>query len=573
MSISGIINTATSGLLTSQAAISVTSSNITNANTVGYTTKSATIATTTVGGQATGVTIVGVGNAVDKALMAEVMDATSTAAYDETIARYLESVLSAIGTTEDGTALESTTTALMTALSDAIAAGGDTAAQEDVISALDDWASALNSASDAVQAARASADDAIGETVESINSLLHQLDELNDQITLTAAAGQSTADLLDQQRVALEELSGYVDITYYTTSTGTLHVYSSGGTALLTSSVHALSYAPEGTMTSAASYEDGTLDGITVDGKDVTGKLGGGALGALITLRDEELPDLQAELDAFATTVMDAVNAASSAASPVPAPNSLTGSTPITASDSFGGSGTLTILTTDADGTVTGSTDIDLSTLSTYQDLIDAIDSVPGVSASLTGDGTLSITADDAGEGVILTGDGTVPSDGASVAHHLGINTLLTGSGASDIAVSGTLSTQGVPQAVPAGTTVGDVAVSSGVTDGLQAVWATLDGPMTFEGAADLSTATRSPVNQVAAVVDDLADRTDAASDTADSSESTRAALATTFTNAYGVNVDEETANLLVYEQSYTMASQVISTARDMFDTLIGMLN
>ena len=36
-----------------------------------------------------------------------------------------------------------------------------------------------------------------------------------------------------------------------------------------------------------------------------------------------------------------------------------------------------------------------------------------------------------------------------------------------------------------------------------------------------------------------------------------------------GVNLDEEAANLIQYQQAYTAAARIISVARDTFDTLL----
>ncbi|MCF8480710.1 MAG: flagellar hook-associated protein FlgK [Rhodospirillum sp.] len=576
MSISGIIHTGTSGLLASQTRIAVTSTNITNADTTGYTTKSAYQATTVVGGVGTGVTIVGIGNSVDKALMSEIMEATSSASYESTLYTYLNSVLNSLGSTSDGSAMEETMTELMSVLSDAITAGGDSSSLDDVLTALDSWTSTLNSASDAVQSAREAADEAIGETVDSINSILQELDDLNEQITRNAAMGSSTSDLEDSQRVLLEELSSYTDINYFTTSTGELQVYTDSGTALLTSSAKELEYTPVGGLTADITYDAGSgtgISGITINGVDVTSKLSGGSLGALIQTRDEDLPAIQDALDELATTIAETLNAVSNSYSAAPAPNSLTSDGAVTATDAFSGTGTLTVLTVDEDGTVTGSQDIDLSTMTTYQDVIDALDGVTGVSASLDGDGNLVISADDADSGVVLTGDGTVDSDGRGFSHHFGFNNVVSGTGAEDLAVTATLAEQGIPVATVATTTVGETALESGDTTGLQALWTALDDPMTFDAAGVMTSTEKSAIGQIAALIDEVADLTTAASDATDTAESLRDELTETFDNTYGVNVDEETAKLVSYEQSYQMASQVIVTARDMFDTLLGMVN
>jgi flagellar hook-associated protein 1 FlgK len=54
------------------------------------------------------------------------------------------------------------------------------------------------------------------------------------------------------------------------------------------------------------------------------------------------------------------------------------------------------------------------------------------------------------------------------------------------------------------------------------------------------------------------------------------AAILTQATNARssvsGVNLDEETANLVKYQQYYTASSQIIKAAQDMFTTLLNAL-
>ena len=570
MSISGIINTGQSGLIAAQTQMAVTSTNITNAATDGYTAKTADTAATTVNGQVSGVRVTGIGTEIDKALQAEVMDATSTASHDATLAAYLDSVLGDLGTTEGGTALEATTTDLMLALNDAVAAGGDAASQADVDDALIGWSAALNDASASTQAARSATDDAIGEAVDDVNRLLHDLDALNGEIAQARAAGRSTADLLDAQRVALEELSAHLDITYYTASNGDLHVYSAGGAALLTSTAHELSYTPFGTMTADMAYDPagGTVGAITIDGRDATAKLTGGEIGALVTLRDTELPAIQDQLDDLALGVVDAVNAAANTASPVPAPKTLTSDGVIDPDASFSAKGTVTVLETDSDGVVVGATDIDLGTLTSHQDLIDAFDAVDGLSAGLDAEGRLVLSADTDGHGLALADSGTVEADGRSLSHHLGFNNVLSGTGASNVAPADSLDDQGLPVATPASTTVGDVALEPGDTGGLQAMWTALDSPAGGDG----SVTAKSAVAEVSTLIDGLADDAAAATDRAERSAATRESLSASFDNAHGVNVDAETAKLVTLEQSYETSAQILATAQDMFDSLISMM-
>ena len=55
--------------------------------------------------------------------------------------------------------------------------------------------------------------------------------------------------------------------------------------------------------------------------------------------------------------------------------------------------------------------------------------------------------------------------------------------------------------------------------------------------------------------------------------QSTYEDLELTLQNQAGVNLDEEVANMNLYQQSYEAGAHVLSTLQEMFDTLIGMLN
>jgi flagellar hook-associated protein 1 len=573
MSISSIISIANSGLSVAQTRISLASTNISNAETTGYTAKTADVTTRTVGGVGTGVQVIGTGSDVDEKLHESLVSAISTASYDATIASYLETISAALGTTDDGGDLTNALSDLQTALSDAIADPADTSAADALTEALATWASSVNDITDSIQSVRTSADQSISESVESVNDLLNQIDDLNDQITKATANGTSTSDLEDQRRAALEELGQYMDINTFTTSAGAVQIYTSSGTALLTSSVHELSYSAGGTLTSDSVYASdgsGSISGIMIDGKDVTASLTGGTIGALVELRDETLPGIQDEIDALSDAVQSAVNAAANAATPVPPPNSLTGSASVAATDAIVGSGTLTVVLTDSDGEVTASADIDLSGCSTMQDVLDELNAVSGISASLDSDGHLVVTATDSDAGVILTGDGTL--DGTGFNSAMGMYDILTGS-AGTLGVSETLSTQGMAVAAVASTTVGDAAYAVDDTTALQAIYNAMDDSQSFAAAGNLSSTKTSISGYAQMIIDDTADRAETASDTATTSSATSDTLSTSFSNTYGVNVDEETARLTTYQQDYEAAAQILTTAQAMWDSLITMMN
>jgi len=574
MSISSIIATGNSALSVSQTQISITATNISNSGTDGYTKKSADVTTSVVGGVATGVQIVGVGNDIDNNLHASVVDAMSQASYDQTLAAYLETVVSAFGSTSDGSALSTTLTTLDAALSAAIADPNGVSSKSAVIDAINDWAKSVNDVSASIQSTRTTADQSIEENVESINALLNQIDGLNDEIAKAKANGDSTADLKDVRRTAEENLAKYIDVQTFTTSSDEMQIYTTSGKALLTSAVHELTYTSSGDLNAENTYKSngsGSIPGILLDGKDITNKLSGGSLGALIELRDTILPNRQTDLNILAKTITATLNAASNAATPTPVPTSLTSSETYQGTDTFIGSGTMTLLQTDSDGTITASDDIDLSTCNTIQDVINAIDSISGMSATLNANGELEVTADDGTSGLIVAGDGKAGADNFGASQYFGFNNVISSSDG-NLQTSDALSTSGLPMASITSTSVGDAAYVSGDTSGLQGVWSALNGNMSFPAGGNLSATDISATSYTSALIDDLSDRSAIAANTATSSATTATSLASSFINSTGVNVDEETALLTTYQQNYQAATQILTTAQDMWDSLLTMM-
>lgn len=429
MSIASIIYTGTTGLSVAQARISVASTNIANSETAGYTAKTVDVTAKTVGGVGMGVKVVGSGSDVDETLHKQVSKAISKASYDSTVASYLETISAALGTTESGGNLTNGITTLQGALSDVIANPGDTSNADALTEAIDDWDQTVSDIGDTIQSTRTSADNAIAEAVESVNDLLDQIDALNSKIVKATADGSSTSDLEDSRRAALEDLSQYIGVTSFTTSTGEMQIYTSSGTALLTSSVHELSYSATGTLTADMTYESGTISGIMIDGKDVTSALKGGSIAALVTLRDETLPGIQDEIDALSSAMDD--------------------------------------ILTDVRTYTSGDTD----------------------------------------------------------------------------------------------------------TSALQTACEALDASVAFDAKGNISATATTVSGYAQKIIDDTADRAEAASDAATASATTSSTLSTSFSNTYGVNVDEETARLTTYQQDYEAAAQILATAKEMWSSLISMMS
>ena len=132
--------------------------------------------------------------------------------------------------------------------------------------------------------------------MEEFNRITGEIASLNEKI-LAAESSQTTAnDLRDQRNRLLEQLSGWVDITYLETNNGMVTVQTSKGILLV-----------NGNQNWDLSFEGNSIywNGIA---SDVSEQLTGGKFGGWLDIRDEVVPQYSANLDELAGTLIQQVN-------------------------------------------------------------------------------------------------------------------------------------------------------------------------------------------------------------------------------------------------------------------------
>lgn len=574
-----------SGLSATSVQISVTSSNISNADTTGYTEKTANQSSSVTNGVGTGVTVTGITSTVDKLLLKSLISATSDLGSADTTNTYLTSLEKLYGSTSStddsstGTSLANSIASLESALLSLASTPSSASLQSNVVSALDDVASQLRETSSGIQKLRADADQDIASSIDDVNTDLQQIADLNAAIKQTAATGQSTADLEDQRNTALQDVASKMNISYFTASNGDLQIYTTSGQALVDSSAHTISYTAAPNVTSSTTYTAGSsssgFTAITVNGVDITSQITGGDIGALITLRDKTLPAAQSQLDQLAQQLASAMNSISNSASSVPAPTSLTGTTPVTSSTALSATGTVRIAVTDQSGNLVSYGDLDLSSYSTVGDLVTAINGISGLSASVDSDGHLSITTTGSGNGVAINEmTSSVGSSGEGFSEYFGLNDLVTGTSASDIAVnskvlSGTNELQLATLDSSSSLTVGSTVLSSGSATVVNAFYDALTDSRTFSASGGLAATTGSFADYASAIVSDVASKSSQASTNYTAKEIAQSTYASSLSSQSGVNLDEESAKLSTLQNKYSAASALIQAINSMYSALL----
>ncbi|WP_027524686.1 flagellar hook-associated protein FlgK [Bradyrhizobium sp. Ec3.3] len=574
-----------SGLSATQVQISVTSSNISNADTTGYTEKTASQASSVTNGVGTGVTVTGITSNVDKLLLKSLISATSDLGSADTTNTYRASLEKLYGSTSSsdssstGTSLANSIASLESALSSLASTPNSASLQSNVISALDDVASQLRETSSGIQKLRSNADQDISSSIDDVNTDLEQIAELNAEIKQTAAAGQSTADLEDQRNTALQDVASKMNVSYYTASNGDLQIYTTSGQALVDSTAHTISYTTAANVSSSTIYTAGSsssgFSAITVNGVDITSQITGGDIGALITLRDKTLPAAQSQLDQLAQQLASAMNGVSNSASSVPPPTSLTGTTSVTSATALSATGTVRLAVTDQSGNLVSYSDLDLSSYSTVGDLVSAINGISGLSASIDSNGHLTITSTDSSDGVAINEmTSSVGSASEGFSEYFGLNDLVTGTSASDIAVnssilSGTNELQLATLDSSSSLTVGSQVLTPGSAAVVNDFYDALTDSRTFASAGGLAATTGSFADYTAAIVSDVASKSSQASTNYTAKETAQSTYASSLSSQSGVNLDEESARLSTLQNKYTAASALIQAINTMYSALL----
>jgi flagellar hook-associated protein 1 FlgK len=307
-----MLNTAVSGLLSFQRALSTTSHNIANVNTEGYSRQTVEFGTNNpsfFGGNfyGNGVQIDAVTRSYDQFLTREVRDTASSFARAARFSELSGHIDDVLADPQGG---------ISPLLHDFFAAVQDVAddpASSTARYALINTAETLAGRFQSIDArfeelARNTATD-VRDTVDEINSLVTQIRDINialNDIAPSAAASQQSADLLDRRDSLLDQLAQKIDITVIDEQENNLSIFVGNGQTLLTGTGQfSLSVQPD--------VSDPSRDVIAYNGLitvyDISANLTGGELGGLLDFRDNVLDPTRNALGRSAIGLAETFNA------------------------------------------------------------------------------------------------------------------------------------------------------------------------------------------------------------------------------------------------------------------------
>ena len=577
MSINSILASAMTALQTNTAALKVVSDNVANINTQGYARRVVNQTTMAPGGTLMGVDISSIQRVVDQFLQSETLSASAGSAQYGAQSDIYDQLNGILGQPGDGSSLTGKLDDIFSALATASQAPGSSTSQQSVLTALQSLATTISGMSSSVTTLQTQVDGQISSSISNVNSLIKNIYDLNQQIQTATLAGDKASGLLDQRDLAVQNLSSLIGVRVSEQPNGQLIVATQDGVNLVGDSYAQLSYSGGNATGAYGQIMMTTINGTS--GKQIgqaqaiDPHLGSGSIEGLIDMRDNQLPALQQELGNFARQTALAFNAQANANSAAPPPTSLDGrNTGLLATDALNFTGKTTIGIADANGNLVSRVDVDFDagTLSvdggaavsigtTVGDFAGALNTALGSNGSASfANGELSISANGT-NGVVVKDDDTTPSSrgGTGFSQFFGLNDVFEGAAPSILSTglsasddsglaagssmsfmlknpNGTIDKQ-VTVNITAGMSVGDVVTAMNTAMGGAGTFAlNADGSMKFTPSA--------------------ANSKDNLTVTSDTTQ--RGGTGMSFTQLFGIGVNQAAAQAQAFAVNSNMASQ-----------------
>jgi flagellar hook-associated protein 1 FlgK len=305
----GLLGIGASALDAAYVALQTTGNNIANVNTPGYSRETTSFTPqiqTSLGGMyiGSGVSVSAVSRVYSDFLGQQSNLAQSAASQADTTAQLTGQINSLFSNTSTG--LGNSIDNFFTQLQALSAAPGNAATRQTALSAAQQMAGQFNNYAGQLQTMSQSAQQQIGEQIGTVNTTVAQIASLNDQISLATAGGQSPNSLLDQRNQAILTLNQSIGITT-STQGGNINLYLANGQPLLVGD-KTYQMAMGTDPTNPQNIVVGTSSAGAIAPLDPSSS-NGGAIGALLQFNNQTIPNVQNQIGLLAVTLSSQMNA------------------------------------------------------------------------------------------------------------------------------------------------------------------------------------------------------------------------------------------------------------------------
>jgi flagellar hook-associated protein 1 FlgK len=618
MSLSQALNAAVAGLATTQSGMSLVAANVSNAETPGYVRKTLDQVTTAAGPAGVSVRVDGINRELDQFLQRQLQTESSGGAYADLKSQFYNRLQEVYGSPGSASSIDTVYNNFTTAMQALSTSPDDTSARANVVSSAQVLAQQLNSLTTSVQSLRSDAESGLSDAVRNANDAMQAIAKINQQLATAQNSDASAATLEDQRDQYVNQLSQLMDIKVSPGDFNQITVFTSSGIQLVGTQASTLNFDAQGTMTPSAQWSAdptqrnvGTISLVSPTGGSMdliaNKSIRSGQIAAYVEMRDQTLVQAQSQLDQMAASLSSAlsdqtVNGSTATAGArsgfdVDIGNMSNGNTiNIAYTDTAtGAQHQIQVVRVDDPSALplppSGNPNVQVIGVNFSLGMSSIVDQLntkfngKPLFSNPTGT-TLEVMDDGAANkidinSVAATSTVTSLSGGTSQMPFFldgsqPYTDVISGTGSQFTGFAGRITVNAALVADPsklvsyqAGTAAGDGTRPNFLYNQLS------NASLTYSPAAGIGTAlapySGSLPSYIQQVLSQQGDAADAASQLSAGQDMVVNSLQQRFNDESGVNIDQEMSNLLTLQNAYAANARVLTTIKDMFDTLMQM--
>lgn len=540
---SSALSTGLSGLLAYQRAINVHSQNIANVNTEGYVRQRVELiaqGNSNVLAGSAGVSIAQIRRDVNNYLLEQGRSSQSAATRSELMASKADQIVGLVASADYG--LDETLRELRNSFEALATEPTSTIIREEVFARLQSTIDRFKTMDARLSEFEFEIEARLTEEVSRVNALTQQIANLNTEIARQGMGGRAVSpSLLDARDRATTELADKIAIRVNERSDGSSSITTTGGLLLVNGTTAA-------TLARVNDPREPTRGRIVLQigsqSTDVTREMTGGVIGGLLDTRSQLVENTRNELGRLAAAVVATLNARNAAG------------------DDKNGDPGVALFTIGAPSVRPASTNSGSATASVALGDAQALTASDYLIERGASSWTIRRLADDS----LITpaGSGTAADPWVFDGIELTISGGAAAAGDSFLIRPTRSLIEGMAVAITSGSQLAAAArdTAAGNNENATSLAAAFDDKL-------LESNTRSISEMSLRLTTRIASARDAAALARDVQQQAATEARSDFGDRYGVNLDEEAAELLRYQQAYQASAQVIRIANELFDSLL----
>ena len=315
MTLSAISASAMTGLQTAQTGLRTVSDNIANVDTKGYVRKVLDLQSN---GATGGVSVQAVRLVADRFLQSASLGAAAGAGRAGVVADIMDQAQALFGDPSTDSSFFASLDRVFSGFASLTSLPPTNAARAGALAQVSDFFNQARVVSDGFAALDDQADARIRDGVQTINNLVSQIAQLNQEISRTLISKGDPTGSQNQQSELIDQLSQLMDVKVGPGDAGGVTIRASDGLILAGNGAATLSYDSTGPLGEITVTPPGGQP------QSLGERLTSGQIKGLLDLKNKDLPALGGQLAELTSKAADALNAVSNAYSAVPRPPSST---------------------------------------------------------------------------------------------------------------------------------------------------------------------------------------------------------------------------------------------------------